>query len=327
MYHVRDEGGSEYPVEFLNDQWYQLTWGASGYQMSTSSVILPNIHVCLRLGWYQPNDRQYQELLPPMGVIVSEEKGKGRSTDLHSPRSPKGEDDESKGDSPLGIQVEESPVEESPVKGPIRTGTPMPGEWKANLEERIQLAQLKHMVKISDKGVDEPLPKPRLFPKVSAIAFSEALKNIENIPPQKSPLISPTAIGALSGSAHIFQPQATFQPSFGQTSFPTMIGAATTTMTTKTRPQSAAARHPVWSGPGSGHSSGGGTSGGPGGGGGGGPGGSRGSGPGGGGGRHAAGGGRSNRGMKGNPPSIFHGDRSKSDDFLREFKIYQMANS
>ena len=31
--------------------------------------------------------------------------------------------------------------------------------------------------------------------------------------------------------------------------------------------------------------------------------------------------------MKGNPPTIFTGDQSKSDDFLREFKIYCMANS
>ena len=31
--------------------------------------------------------------------------------------------------------------------------------------------------------------------------------------------------------------------------------------------------------------------------------------------------------MKGNPPTIFTGDRSKSNDFLREFKIYRMANS
>ena len=31
--------------------------------------------------------------------------------------------------------------------------------------------------------------------------------------------------------------------------------------------------------------------------------------------------------MKGNPPTIFTGDRSKSDDFLQEFKIYCMANS
>ena len=31
--------------------------------------------------------------------------------------------------------------------------------------------------------------------------------------------------------------------------------------------------------------------------------------------------------MKGNPPTIFTGDRSKSGDFLREFKIYCMANS
>ena len=56
-YHVRDEGGSEYPVEFLNDQWYQLTWGASGYRTSASSVILPEIRVHLRLGWYRPEDK------------------------------------------------------------------------------------------------------------------------------------------------------------------------------------------------------------------------------------------------------------------------------
>ena len=31
--------------------------------------------------------------------------------------------------------------------------------------------------------------------------------------------------------------------------------------------------------------------------------------------------------MKGNPPTIFTGDWSKSDDFLWEFKIYRMANS
>jgi hypothetical protein len=82
----------------------------------------------------------------------------------------------------------------------------MPEEWKTNLEERIQSTQLKHMVKISDKGMNKPLPKPGLFPEASTIAFSKALKNIENVPPLKSPLISPAAIGALSGSAHIFQP-------------------------------------------------------------------------------------------------------------------------
>ena len=171
------------------------------------------------------------------------EKGKERSTDLHLPRSPEAEDDESEDNSPLGIQVEESPVEESPVEKPVRTGTPMPGEWKTNLEERIQSTQLKHMVKISDKGIDKPLPEPGLFPEASAIAFSEALKNIKNVPPQKSPLISPAAIGALSGSAHIFQPQAVFQPTFGQTSLPARIGAATTI--TQTRPQSTTICHPV----------------------------------------------------------------------------------
>ena len=82
----------------------------------------------------------------------------------------------------------------------------MPGEWKTNLEERIQAAQLKHIVKISDKGVDEPLPDPGLFPEASAIALSEAMKNFEDVPPAKFPLITSAAIGALSGAAHIFQP-------------------------------------------------------------------------------------------------------------------------
>ena len=130
--------------------------------------------------------------------------------DLHSPRSPQEEDDESEDDSPLGIQVEESPVDKSSVNKPLYTNTPMLGAWKTNLEERIQLAQLKHMVKISDKGVDEPLPEPELFPEASVIAFFKALKNIENASPSKSPLILPTVIGALSGIAHIFQPQAIF---------------------------------------------------------------------------------------------------------------------
>ena len=209
-------------------------WKTSGYWMSTSSVILPKIHICLDLGWYRPEDRQYQELLPLMGVIVSEEKGKKRSMDLHLPRSPEEEDDESKDDSPLGIQVEKSSVNESPVDKPPHTSTPMPGKWKMNLEERIQSAQIKHMVKISNKRINKLLPEPGLFPEASAIAFFKALKNFEDTPPPKSPLISPVAIRALSGTTHIFQPQAVFQPSFRQMSFPAMI--STTTMTTKACP-------------------------------------------------------------------------------------------
>ena len=119
----------------------------------------------------------------------------------------------------------------------------MPGEGKANLGERIQAVQLKHIVKISDKGVNEPLPDPGLFPEASTIALSEAVKNLKEVPLAKSPLITPAAIGALSGAAHIFQPQATFQPTFGQPSLPAMIGATTTQ--TQTRPQSTAARYAV----------------------------------------------------------------------------------
>ena len=30
--------------------------------------------------------------------------------------------------------------------------------------------------------------------------------------------------------------------------------------------------------------------------------------------------------MRGNPPAVFTGDRSKSDKFLEDFKVYRMAN-
>ena len=63
-YHVRDHEGNEYPVAFINDQWYQLTWGASGYRTSNSSKIVPEIRVNLGLGWYIPQDLRYQELFP-----------------------------------------------------------------------------------------------------------------------------------------------------------------------------------------------------------------------------------------------------------------------
>ena len=54
------------------------------------------------------------------------------------------------------------------------------------------------------------------------------------------------------------------------------------------------------------------------------------SGGGGGGGRLArvplGGGGGNGGGMRGNPPAIFTRDRSKSDEFLEDFKVYRMAN-
>ena len=30
--------------------------------------------------------------------------------------------------------------------------------------------------------------------------------------------------------------------------------------------------------------------------------------------------------MRGNPPAVFTGDRSKSDEFLEDFKVYRMVN-
>jgi hypothetical protein len=40
-YHIKDISGNEYPVELINGQWYQLTWGTSGYRTSPSSLITP----------------------------------------------------------------------------------------------------------------------------------------------------------------------------------------------------------------------------------------------------------------------------------------------
>ena len=40
----------------------------------------------------------------------------------------------------------------------------------------------------------------------------------------------------------------------------------------------------------------------------------------------APGGGGSNGGMHGNPPAVFNSDRSKSNEFLEDFKVYRMAN-
>ena len=43
--------------------------------------------------------------------------------------------------------------------------------------------------------------------------------------------------------------------------------------------------------------------------------------------RASTGGGSGNGGgMRGNPPAVFTGDRSKSDKFLEDFKVYRMAN-
>jgi hypothetical protein len=212
-YHIKDISGNKFPVKLINGQWYQLTWGTSGYHTSPSSIITPQIRLELGLGWYQPGDPEYE------AMFGGSMKQKGRETDLHSPRENPQVEEESteEEESPRGIQVEESPVELIQ-----RILTPMPGEWKINLTERIQSKQVKEMVKITNKDFSNPLPDLGLFPEASAIAFSEAMRNIDDNPPPPSPLISAVAIGALSGTSHIFQPQ----PTFGQ---PSLTKVATTT--------------------------------------------------------------------------------------------------
>jgi hypothetical protein len=58
-YHVKNKEGGEFPVEFVNDAWYQLTWGLSGYRMSASSSITPEVRIKLGLGWYNKHNNRY----------------------------------------------------------------------------------------------------------------------------------------------------------------------------------------------------------------------------------------------------------------------------
>jgi hypothetical protein len=76
-YHVKDISGNEFPVELINGQWYQLTWGTSGYRTSPSSLITPQIRLELGLGWYQPGDPEYEAMFEENTT-----RQKGKETDL-----------------------------------------------------------------------------------------------------------------------------------------------------------------------------------------------------------------------------------------------------
>ena len=66
------------------------------------------------------------------------------------------------------------------------------------------------MVKVSDKGVLDPLPNLGLFPEASAIALGEVVRNMEDELPPPSSLISSIAIKVLLGISHIFMPALQF---------------------------------------------------------------------------------------------------------------------
>ena len=182
----------------------------------------------------------------------------------------------------------------------------MPGGWKpvTELESNILTAQTQEVLDISTRDFGWSGENIELQPRMTAAARREAIRSRPATP---EPLISSAAMGHTEG----------INPTFGDIgdlgAGITQIGVAITQ-----QPQLrhfATGVNPVFVGtrPYSTHA---GTVIGGGGGGGGGP------------TRALPGGGGSGNGggMRGNPPAVFTRDRSKSDEFLEDFKVYRMAN-
>jgi uncharacterized membrane protein YgcG len=187
----------------------------------------------------------------------------------------------------------------------------MPGHWGKDLEEEAISGQLDEVVKVALDDLFDPEPEYGQLPR-NTNAAARAIFKAES--PGTTPAITHTTLGGIIGVNKAFVP--TFgQPSLG----PVRIATTTTTginpVYTATKPFSRIAKALAPTNPtggGGGGGSGGGGSGG-GGGGGGGPAPAA---------AALAAGHSPNGGLKGNPPTVFTGDRSKSDQFLKEFRIY-----
>ena len=342
-YHIQDPlDKMEYPVELINHNWHVLEWGPTGWRTHMSKYFNKKDREYLGLGWYDANDPEHLDYVPL--TIVAKPPSRTTSVDYHSPRDPDppvADDDKE----PTEENEETSPEEPAP-----RKATPMPGTWAADLEQKALSDQLEQIACLNPGDFGHPLPEYGQKPQMTNI---EAKKLLENEPPGTTPTITCAALGTTSGV------NLTFTPSFGQTSLLARAAKIATTLTTPLNPVYMATQHktgaaralPLGStnvlsrGGGSGNPGGtGGTSNPGGGGGGGNPGGGGNSGGGSGGGGPRGGGprgggsnpgaapapfaaaGGANGGLKGNMPTVFDGDRSKSDQFLREFCILMMSN-
>ena len=287
-YHIRDEDGGLWPVAFFNNDWWLLSV-QNGEAKSRGDWRIPRGRY--GLGWWTINDPQHPD---------------HKQLELISPREPKPEvpsDEEEEefhpANPPRGIEVEESPVEEVAP----RTKTPMPGGWKpvTELESNILTAQTKEVLDISTQDFGWSGENIELQPKMATAAGREAIRSRTATP---EPLISPAAMGRTEGINHAFGDIGDLGAGI------TQIGAATTQQPQPrqfgtginpvfvgTRPYSAHAGTVMGGG------GGGGGSGSP---------------------ARAlptGGGGGNGGGMRGNPPAVFTGDRSKSDEFLEDFKV------
>ena len=136
-YHITDKDGGAWPVVFFNNEWWLVTLN-NGETWSRVDWRIP----CAEygLGWWDITDRQHPDY---------------KHLEMISPRDPKPEvpsDEEEEEfhqtNPPRGIEVEESPIEETTP----RTKTLMPGGWRpvTDLESNILTTQAQEVLEVSN---------------------------------------------------------------------------------------------------------------------------------------------------------------------------------
>ena len=163
-YAARDpETNEEYPVKFINNEWYFMVWESTGWGTQASQRMNQKQKERLGLGGYITSNPEHLDFKPlnlPDEPINPMTKGKGKvtrssSTDLHSPRDPLPLFNDNKDD-----ELEEPPVEWSPDEPILRIPTPMPGQWLGpDLKERTIAAQIEEVVKVNPGDFGEPKPE------------------------------------------------------------------------------------------------------------------------------------------------------------------------
>ena len=197
-YAARDpKTNEEYLVKFINDDWYLMVWGSTGWRTHALKRLNKEQKERLGLRWYITSDPEHPDFKPldlPDEPIDPITKGKGKairssSTDLHSPRDPlllfnDDEDDE----------LEEPPVEQSPDEPILRIPTPMPGQWLGlDLEERTIAVQIGEIICINPGDFGDPEPEYSQLPQNVMATAKEIFRED---PPGMMPQISSAAIGS-----------------------------------------------------------------------------------------------------------------------------------
>ena len=233
------------------------------------------------------------------------------------------------------IKDKESEEKEGSLQGPVsQVPTPMLGTWAKDLEVRALAPHLGEIIQINPGDFGQPGPEYGQKPKMTNIKATVLLENDSGDKRAIELFMLGTTFGINKA----------FVSLFGQPSLLKATARITTTLTTPMNLVFVAMQHktsatqpfPSRSGRGGAGSAGG--PGGPGGGLGGSSSGSLGGGPSGlgslgGGGPNVGinlggnpGGGGANGGLKGNMPTVFNGDHSKSNQFLHKFWILMLSN-